>query len=153
MTLEPAEKNMFCGKSYCTNCYSILRRDADAYKALMDSICKMFDIQQPTGLILKQVKEYKNELKYNYAAMTYTLWYITEVLRSHMDSKFGIALVKYNYEEAKNYFEQQEKIASSIENVEVKTKIVKKSKHNQANNFNSLVDITKIIEGGDSNKL
>lgn len=150
--ITASEKYIFSGKSYCEDCYKILRRDADAFKELIDHICKKFEIIQPTGLILKQVKEYKNELKYSYAAMTYTLWYIEEILRKELELKYGIAIVKYYYEEARHYYEQQEKITNSITDVEIQTKIVKNNKSSPVNKLGSLVDISKIIEGGDINK-
>ncbi|MEG0898326.1 MAG: hypothetical protein RSF40_01270 [Oscillospiraceae bacterium] len=152
-SLQPSEKSTMSGKTYCNACYEILRIDADAYKALIDDICKTFNIDVPTGLILKQIKEYKTELHYSYAAMRYTLWYIREISRISLDVKFGIVMIKYTYDEAKQHYEQQERISNSVTDVELKTKIVTKKKSVSANNYNSLIDITKLVEGDDSNKL
>jgi hypothetical protein len=66
---------------------------------------------------------------------------------------YGVALVKFYYDDAKRYFIQQEEIRKSIENnkqLEIKTRIVKASKNNKTKN-NNLIDIGNLMEGGDRN--
>jgi predicted adenine nucleotide alpha hydrolase (AANH) superfamily ATPase len=108
----------------------------------------LFNIERPTGLMLKQIKEYKTELDYNYAAMTYTLWYIKEITNKQFEEKYGIALIKYTYEEARRYFEQQQDIKNSIDNSEIKTKIIKNNRK-VTKSFNPLINLENIIKGGE----
>lgn len=109
------EKMTHSNKSYCKECYDEIMHEKEEYKKLIDLICTYFKIEAPTGLILKQVKDYKEQFGYSYGGMTYTLWYIKEIENKNFtEVKYGVALIKYNYEKAKAYFEQQSKIGNSI---------------------------------------
>lgn len=144
---------MFSGKAYCINCYNELKIQNNARKELIDNVCKIFNTDVPSGLILKQIKEYHDQYQYNYAAINYTLWYIVCFLNKQLDEKYGLALIKYYYDEAKQYYEQQEKIKQSVSNVKIKTKTISKRQTNKTNKNNNipLIDISKLIEGGDDN--
>lgn len=68
---------------------------------------------------------------------------------------FAFCAKSYNYyEEAKNYYSQQEKLKEQINklsDVEVKTKVVKKTSMNSNKKSASLIDLGNLLEGGDSN--
>lgn len=152
--LQPNEKNVHNSKTYCIDCYKKVVRDSEEYKQLIQYICENYMIDAPTGLILKQVKEYKNDYFYTYAGITYTLWYIKEILNKEFIVLYGISLVKFYYDEAKQYYSHQEEVTKSMENnknVEIKTKIVKINKANTTKkSSNSLIDLENLIEGGGS---
>jgi len=121
---------------------------------LVEFICNNYDLDKPTGFILKQIKEFKSDYGYSYAAMTYTLWYCKEILNKSLIEKYGISLVKYYYDEAKNYYLQQEKLKEQIKklsNIKPKTKVVKQKSVNSNKKSASLVDLKNLLEGGDSN--
>ena len=68
--------------------------------------------------------------------------------------KYGVALIKHYYDEAKDYYSQQEKLKEQINklsDVEVKTKVVKKTSMNSNKKSASLIDLGNLLEGGDSN--
>ena len=48
----------------------------------------------------------------------YSLWYITEVKKVRMEVKYGIAMVKYEYENAKRYFNEQNRMQVSVDKIE-----------------------------------
>ena len=101
--LQPEEKYSHASKTYCKECYEKILRDSDEYKQLIEFICTNYEIERPTGFMLKQIKDMKTEYGWSYAAMTYTLWYCKEVLGKQLIEKYGVALVKHFYEEASNY--------------------------------------------------
>ena len=151
--LKKEEKFMHCSKAYCEDCYKKIERESTEYKQLIEFICTNYGLDKPTGFILKQIKELKNECGYNYAAMTYTLWYCKEVLNKPLVEKYGIALIKYYYEDAKDYYSQQEKLASQIEKLadaKIKTKIVKHISMD-SNTRPSLINLEELLKGGDPN--
>jgi hypothetical protein len=120
------EKYIVSGKGYCEDCYEDILIEKESYKNLISIVCEYFNIEKPTGLILKQIKQYRDEFNYSTSGITYTLWYIKEIEgKSFNEVKYGIALVKYYYEKAKQYFEQQERISRSVDNFEIKTREVK----------------------------
>lgn len=119
--LEAGHKKIHKGKKYCDDCYETVTKDDDKevsdYKLLIDTICKYFTIDKPTGLILKQIKEYKDTYGYFDSGIGYTLWYMKEIEGIRFDEvKYGIARVKYYYEKAEAYFMQQSMIRESMEN-------------------------------------
>lgn len=119
--LTKEEKYTYSNKTYCNSCYDIKIRESTEYNILISSICNYFGDNKPTGLILKQLKDYKENFEYTYSGMSYCLWYITEILNRKLDRKYGIALVKYEYENAKAYYNNQEIIRNSINsNQEIK---------------------------------
>ncbi len=145
------EKYTHSGKSYCKECYEKIQLEKEDYKNLLNTICGYFNIDCCTGLILKQIKDYKEQFNYSYAGIGYTLWYTKEIERKTFEQKYGIALVKYYYEKAKEYFEQQNKISKSItiEQPIDNTKIVKvKNMQNNKNKF--LINIDSFFEGGEN---
>ena len=152
--LQPEEKYTHASKTYCKKCYEKIERESTEYKQLIEFICNNYKLDKPTGYILKQIKDFKTEYEYSYAAMTYTLWYCKEVLNKSFIEKYGISLIKYYYDEAKNYYSQQEKLKEQINklsDIKVKTKIVKRTSMNSKKESTSLIDLEDLLKGGDLN--
>lgn len=151
--LLPEEKYSHSSKTYCEECFEKIERDTNEYKKLIEYICINYDLERPTGFMLKQIKELKNEYSYSYAAMTYTLWYCKEVLNKELIEKYGVALIKHFYDEAKKYYAQQENAKEQmkkLKNVEMKTKLIKQNKTSYNNKNLLLVNIGEMLEGGDT---
>lgn len=148
--LQSEERYIHNSKTYCKECYQKNLRDSEEYKKLIEFICTYYEIKQPTGFMLKQIKDMKTEFNWTYSAMTYTLWYCKEILGKQLVEKYGVALIKHFYEEASNYYSQQEKIKEQIKqlnDVEVKTRIVKKHQ-NTPNKTNSLlINLDNLLKG------
>lgn len=150
--LQSEEKYTHANKTYCEDCIQKIQRESDEYKQLIDFICTNYQIERPTGFMLKQIKELRTDYSYSYAAMTYTLWYCKEILGKQLIEKYGVALIKYFYNEACDYYNQQEKMREqmkNIENVEVKTKVVKRQSNQSQNKKSSLINLGNLLEGGD----
>jgi hypothetical protein len=112
--LTKEEKYTYSSKTCCKDCYDIKLQEKEQYDNLLNQILKYFNLTVPNGMILKQIKEYKDKFEYTYGGMQYCLWYITEIKGIKLELKYGIALVKFEYENAKTYFEQQQSIQNSI---------------------------------------
>lgn len=116
------------------------------YTNLITYICEIFSLVKPSGLMLKQIKEYVENLNYSYGGIQYTLWYLKEILNKSFEVKYGIAQVKYYYEQAENYYKQQEQIENSIEELkENETKMVKVKIDKNVNKSICLIDIDSIL--------
>jgi predicted RNA-binding Zn-ribbon protein involved in translation (DUF1610 family) len=151
--LKIDERHIHCSKTYCSNCYEKIMRESDEYKKLIQYICENYSIQAPTGLMLKQIKEYKTEYEYTYGGIAYTLWYIKEILNKEFIVMYGISLVKFCYEDARNYYIHQEEIKKSMETnskAEIKTRVVKVNNIDRNTKNNSLIDISSLLKGGDT---
>lgn len=151
--LQPEEKYIHASKTYCEECYQKILQESDEYKQLIEFICLNYEIERPTGLMLKQIKDMKTDFGWSYAAMTYTLWYYKEILGKQLIEKYGVALVKHFYEEASGYYSQQEQIKNQMKNlkdIELKTKVVKQNNINKINTNLLLVNLENLLEGSDS---
>lgn len=143
------EKYTYSNKTYCKSCYDIMTYENDQRNILISSLCKTMKLESLTGIMLKQLKEYRETCNYSYSGMNYTLWYYTNILNKSPQVKYGLAFIRYYYEDAKNYFLQQENIKKSMqqsEEIEVKTKVVKI--HKNSNSDNKLLLNLNDLTGG-----
>lgn len=150
--LKSNEKHTLNSKTYCKECFEKNKKTSDEYKQLIDFICLNYNINKPTGLILKQIKDLKLEFNYNYSSILYTLWYCKNIKNKELNEKYGIGLVKYYYDEAKNYYlqiDKSKKIVIENEKVKVKTRILKMKNVESANSKSFLIDIENLVNGGD----
>jgi len=108
------DKQTYSGKAYCPTCYEGQVNAGKDYRDLIDTICLYFEMDKPTSLIYKHMKDYQEQLGYPYSAMTYTLWYCKFIKGYKFDSKYGMACVKYECDNAKAYYMQQLKIQESV---------------------------------------
>ena len=144
------EKFKHNNKTYCKECHEKYlnekQKENDSYKELISYICEVFNMDAPTGFILKQIKNMKDNSNYTYSGIQYTIWYYVSVLNKSIDSKYGIAFVNYNYENAKQYFSNQQQISNSIKNKsEIKVKIISnKNINNKSNDKHLLIDLSKL---------
>jgi len=147
--LKPEEKHIHNSKTYCNECYKKILRESTEYKQLIDFICTNYKIDKPTGFILKQIKELKEKFNYTYGGMTYTLWYCKEIKRKELLVKYGVSLIQYYYDEAANYYIQQEESKKQMEklkDVKLKTKIVKINNQQEKNKI-PLLDLNDLLGG------
>ncbi|MBU5331720.1 hypothetical protein KQI61_05885 [Anaerocolumna aminovalerica] len=149
--LHPHEKFTHSSKSYCDVCYKKVTRDSNEYKQLVEFICDNYKIEKPTGLMFKQIKDMKIENGYSYGGMTYTLWYCKEILMKQLNVKYGVTLIKFYYDEAKNYYNEQERLIkqlNELEDIELKTKVIKINKQTGNSTTNkSLINLNDLLGG------
>lgn len=153
--LKSDERFIHSNKTYCLNCYNLKIKESEDYDKLILWICKYFNQDKPNGLILKQIKDYKDKFEYTYAGIHYCLWYLTEIKNIKLQIQYGIALVKFEYEKAKDYFLQQQTIQKSVPSVKP-TEIVRNIKMKSKKRLNSklLINIDELIsEKGDFNEI
>jgi len=144
------EKFTYSGKTYCKKCYDLKVQENNDYVGLLKCICEYYEIEQVTGLFFKQIRDYKENFNYTYAGMTYCLWYLVEIKTVKMNVKYGIGLIKFEYENAKNYFSQQQIISNSVVSQPTNKEIIKKVRiihKNRAEKF--LINLDEL--GGEDN--
>ena len=125
------EKKMYKNKTYCLTCYENISFEYEQYKQLIgiiDEIAKKNNSDFPQ-YIFKQIKDYKDDKNLTYSGMIYTLWYITEVLNKDINLQtYGLSLVLYEYNNAEQWYNKQQKIEQSTENININKKIIKTNK-------------------------
>lgn len=95
---------VFNGKRYCENCLKIKKIDFETYQPLIFTIKKYFGIPYPTGIMLRQVKDFRFKRGYSYLDITNAILYINFVLRKPLITKYGLGLVPYIIEDSKKYY-------------------------------------------------
>lgn len=101
-------------------------QNAHDRKELIEYICKIYHIEAPTGLILKQIKDYQEQYKYKIKGMLLALKYFHETLGNQARDGDGIGIIPFIYEEAKRNYVMRLKVEESLENIQQQkqTKVV-----------------------------
>ena len=78
------------------------------YKELIEAVCQAFDIDAPTGMILKQIQNYKKAYDFTYNGMRFTLQYCLHWSKqaSQLNLEHGLSFIPYKYHEAREFFER-----------------------------------------------
>ena len=100
------------GKNYCRSCLDKFLKEQQDREELYNTIKDLYDVSYPTGMMLKQIKEYKEVNGYSYKGMTLTLKYCLDELKLTFHSNMGVGIIPHQYEKAKldyiNKLKQQE---------------------------------------------
>lgn len=131
-TLNDKENTIEISKRYyCKECGENYLAEREAKKndwdRLFEYICKIYNIDKPTGMMFKQLKEFREE-PYNYkdSGMFATLRYIYEIEEIPLKEGVGLGLIPYYYDKTRKYYEDLQRIENSLENYrELKDKTVK----------------------------
>ena len=107
------------------DCYERSQREKENHKKLMDYISLKYNIEFPTGYMLKQISDFKNKRGYSYKAMLATLNFIFEVEKIPIKEGVGLGLIPFYYEKAKNYYSKLRTAGNSATNITVNNKTVK----------------------------
>lgn len=135
------------GKNYCKECYEIkFKEDTDREK-LYKYLQEIFNINYPTGLMLKQIKEYREDRNYSYKNIYFTLKYMVEIQKKQLQMQYGIALVPHFYDEMLSYYKRlAEKRANTvIEKQEPIKIIIKPFEFKNDYKEKKLIDMNKLM--------
>lgn len=138
-SFEKEDLTLRSNKKYCKECLEIhneqVKKNKSSWDLLFEYICEVYKIEKPTGMMFKQMKDYRSEdYSYTDIGMYYTLKYFYEVME---DNKVlegsGLGIIPYFYEKAKKHYNKifdLEDIVDNFENIEqvvkIKTKISNK---------------------------
>lgn len=121
------------------NCYNEKFPNEEDKEKLRTYIKQLFNINQLSVLINKQIKDYTKEYNYTYSGILGTLIYCYEIQKMDIKKAKGIGIVPYNYENAKNYFQQkkaeQKRVIEESKNIKERKIQKVKVKINIANNI------------------
>lgn len=141
-------------KYYCKVCYENKQRESQDYKALIAYICELYEIDVPSGWILKQIKEFKEQYKYTYRGMKTTLHYFYEIQEGNdVKDSMGVGIIPFVYDEAKKFYIEKKAVkdsafACNIDEMEKQRKIISinREHHKEKNKYKeiALIDIEKI---------
>ena len=108
------------GRHYCAVCYENKKKSSDDYKALIEYICEIYGIEAPTGWMLKQIKDFREQFGYTYKGIKSSLHYFYEIQEGNsVENSMGIGIVPFIYDEAKNYYIDKKVIKDNVKGCDV----------------------------------
>ncbi len=150
------KENAVChnSKYYCKVCYENKTRDSQDYKELIAYICELYQIDAPTGWMLKQIKDFKEQFNYTYKGMKTTLHYFYEIQEGNdVGDSMGIGIVPFVYDEAKRFYIDKKAVKDSVigcdlEELQNKKRVINMRKAYKPNENKykdiALIDIEKL---------
>lgn len=130
--LDKEEAYEYKKKYYHEECFDIWRSESEHRRELIDYICNLYNLDAPTGMMLKQIKEFHEDFKYKYKGMELALRYFHETLGNSVQEGSGIGIIPYIYNDAKKHYMMKMKVEQSLEEMEteVETKVIEVSSPN-----------------------
>lgn len=117
------EMKQISGQNFCPNCYNRVVKEREDRKELYDLIKEYYNITMPTMQMLKQIKTYQ-ENGLTLKGMALTLQYCKYTKKIEFHHKYGLALISYYYEEAKDDYIKKLKRTQNHTDAELKTETV-----------------------------
>lgn len=140
-------------KYYCKICYDNKMRESQDYKDLIAYICELYEIDAPTGWMLKQIKDFKEQFHYTYRGMKTTLNFFYEIQEGHDTAdSMGIGIIPFVYDDAKKFYVDKKAVKDSVtelslENIASNKRIIKVKRGNESENLYkdmAFIDIDKL---------
>ncbi|AJO60848.1 Bacteriophage related protein (plasmid) [Bacillus subtilis] len=94
----------FKSKNYCPACYKKKVKEVEDRENLYNKCKEVFGISFPTGLMLRQIKQFKEERGYTYKNIGFALDYIVRIKKIQLELKYGLALIPHYYDEMIDYY-------------------------------------------------
>lgn len=113
--LDKDEAHPYKKRYYHEKCFNEWQAHSQHRKDLIAYICELHNLDAPTGMILKQIKEFENDYGYKLKGMELALRYFYETLGNPVREGDGIGIIPYVYEEAKKYYILRMKAQESAE--------------------------------------
>lgn len=141
-------------KYYCPICYENKQSETNEYKELIAYICELYGLDAPTGWILKQIKDFKEQYNFTNKGIKSTLHYFFEIQEGNEpNGETGIGIVPFVYDEAKKFYLDKKAVKDSIANCDSsqinnnKKTIKIKRELSQTNSYKeiALIDIEKLV--------
>lgn len=107
-------------KYYCKICFENKQKEAQDYKNLVAYICELYQIEAPTGWMLKQIKDYKEQFNFTYRGIKTTLHYFYEIQKGNsVEDSMGIGIVPFVYDEAKRFYIEKKAVKDSLKDCDL----------------------------------
>jgi hypothetical protein len=115
------EHKIHSKKTYHINCFTRFEARKQHRADLIDYICKLYTIDAPNIIMLKQIKDYEETYKFTTKGMEMSLRFFHEIKGNSVDAK-GIGIIPYVYDDAKKHYTEMTKIAQHASTVNFSNK-------------------------------
>src|SRR5699024_2651963 len=104
------ERRKISGKSFCLKCYDIERTNRDDRDAVYRVIAHAYDLQMPTTLMKKHVKDMHENYGWSYKRILVLEDYVFNKKKIKMlDMKYGVKHIENYHQEMNEYYLKRKK--------------------------------------------
>lgn len=91
------------------------------YPELIELVCTLCGIKAPTGMILRQIQNYRQTYNFTYEGMRATVLYCTQwaTNRVELNTETGLSFIPYRYDEARHFYEELQRLHDYHEAINV----------------------------------
>lgn len=134
-------------KNYCPSCAKIVKQRKIDREELINTISDLYNISYPTGLMLKQIKEFEEIRGYKLKGITLTLLYCKNQLNTTFHQRYGLGIVPLHYESAKKYWIDKSRRAKNHVDFVVQEQTMKIPRIQVQNDYKKemLIDLEDIL--------
>lgn len=112
--LQKCDSVLHKKRYYHKECYEEYNKDAQDYKDLIETICRVFNLKAPSPQITMQLKKYREDFNFTNKGMELTLRYYYDVLDNKAELKYGIYIIPREYGNATENYKHRMKIAQGV---------------------------------------
>ncbi|PEN61657.1 hypothetical protein [Bacillus wiedmannii] len=120
-----SELTKYKNANHCLPCYQAKVKEVEDREKLYELIKKTFNLNFPTGLMLKQVKQFREERQYTYKNIAFTIDYIVRIKKMKLHMQYGIALVPHFYDEMIAYYKDLKRRREQMKDIKPRKVTVK----------------------------
>lgn len=136
--------------NHCKPCYDKKVKEVEDREHLYNLLKKTFDLNFPTGLMLRQIKEYREQRSYTYKNIAFAVDYIVRIKKIQLQTQYGIAMVPHFYDEMINYYKDLKRRRENMVITENKVQkvYIKPSIPQNKHKERKMIDMEKLLTGG-----
>lgn len=132
---------------YCIECAEIRTKEKskhmDGWDQLYDYICEIYNIPKLTGLMFKQIKDFRDNYDYKNSGMYLTLKYYYEVLENDVKEDTALGIIPYYYDKALQHWLEVREIQRHTEGYELNEQInIVKVKNIKIDDFKNIKQLS-----------
>ena len=101
-------------RNYHKECFDQWEQEKTDRESLYKYICELYRIDTPSPFMMKQIKTLFEENGFKYKGMELALRYFHDTLGNRPQEGTGVGIIAFVYEDAKQHYIKQRKIAESI---------------------------------------
>jgi len=99
---------------YHKTCHSEMKADRANREDLMSFISSLLGPQANLAFVAKQIKQFTSKYKMTHSGIKGTLVYLSDIKKRKLNPRMGIALVPYEYQNARKYFEGLSEVRANM---------------------------------------
>lgn len=143
-TYKNRRYHISCYKEMVDSLYKKEEENKPDKEKLIEYIYKCYNINELTGMMSAQLKNYIEEKEYKYIGMLYTLKYYFETLENVRNENIkGLGIIPMYYDEAKEFFKLKKDLQQKNNYIDYKTKKIEISKKDYSLS-NKKIDISEV---------